>query len=221
MNCIIEYVGKLRTGTPQYYCLVHKFLASDKKGNKLEECLCEYKALYDNRINLKEKRVESIKIIYTNVLKDTVPRILINNEEFNGVIENDGSVLCYKDLGGIMLSKLNNISLELAKCSHCGHYHSDNGKFAYTPHRMHLCSYCGHLFRVKEKNVGSELNFIYNIPCIELNDDLIPIEDVCSIEYDLLKGSFLINNKSGNRILLEGKEIDIVKFLNDTLKNEF
>lgn len=172
-------------------------------------------------VNLKEKRIESIKIIYTNVLTNAMPRILINNEEFNGVIEYDDCVLCYKDLGGIMLSKLNNISLEPAKCSHCGHYHSDNGKFAYTPHRTHLCTYCGHLFRVKEKNVGSELNLIYNIPCIKLSNGLIHIDDVCSIEYDLLKGSFLINNKSGNRILLEGKEIDIVKFLNDTLKNEF
>lgn len=156
MKCNIEYVGKLRNRMPQYYCTIYKSFASDKKGNKLDECLCNYKEIYDNVLDLKENNIESIEIIYENILKNVVPKIFINNKEFNGTLKYNDCILCYKDLGGILLSKLNAISLEKVRCSHCKHYHSDNGKFAYTPHRTHLCLYCGHLFRVKEKNIGNE-----------------------------------------------------------------
>ena len=120
-----------------------------------------------------------------------------------------------------MLSKLNNIPLEMVKCSHCGRYHSDNGQFAYTPHKTHLCLYCGHLFRVKEKNIGSELAMIFNIPKIKLKDKLLKIDDYCCVEYNMLNGNLFINKQNVNSVLFKDKKLDIVKFQNHILENEF
>lgn len=221
MKCNIEYIGKSRQGTTKYYCTVHKSFAYDKLGNKLDECLWSNKEIYDNRLNIKQNEIKDINIRYENILESVIPKIIINNNEFSGVLEYDNSLLTYKDFGGIMLAKLNNIPLEIVKCNHCGRYHSDNGQFAYTPHRTHLCLYCGHLFRAKERNIGSELAMIYNIPEIKLKDKLLKIDNYCCVEYDMLKGTLLINNQNVNRVLFKGKEIDIVEFLNHILENEF
>ena len=43
----------------------------------------------------------------------------------------------------------------------------------------------------------------------------------CCVEYDMLKGILLINNKNINKVLFKGKEHDIVNFLNNILENEF
>ncbi len=177
--------------------------------------------IYNNRLNIKQNEIKNISIKYENILENVIPKIIINNKVFNGVLEYDKSLLTYKDFGGIMLAKLNNIPLEMVKCSHCGRYHSDNGKFAYTPHRTHLCLYCGHLFRAKERNIGSELAMIYNVPEIKLQDKLLKIDNHCCVEYNMLKGTLLINNQNVNRVLFKDKELDIVEFLNHVLKNEF
>ncbi len=221
MKCNIEYIGKSRQGITKYYCTVHKSFAYDKLGNKLDECLWDNKEIYNNKLSIQQNEIQNIKVRYENILESVIPTIIINNDEFNGVLEYDNSILTYKDFGGIMLSKLNNVPLEIVKCSHCGRYHSDNGQFAYTPHRTHLCLYCGHLFIVKEKNIGSELAMIYNIPEIKLNDKLLKIDDYCCVEYDMLKGTMLINSQNVDRILFEGKEITIVDFLNHFLEKEF
>lgn len=221
MKCNIEYVGKSRKGTTKYHCTVHKSFAYDKLGNKLDECLWNNKEIYDNRLNIEQNQIENINIRYENILENVIPKIIINNDEFNGVLEYGNSILTYKDFGGIMLSKLNDIPLEIVKCSHCNRYHSDNGKFAYTPHRTHLCLYCGHLFRVKGRNVGSELAMIYNIPKISLKDKLLKIDDYCCVEYDMLKGILLVNNQDVNKVLFKGKELSTVDFLNHILGNEF
>lgn len=57
MECKIEYIGKLRNGTPQYYCSTHKAFASDKKGNVLEYCLCEHKEQYEKCLDLKKHSI--------------------------------------------------------------------------------------------------------------------------------------------------------------------
>lgn len=221
MECNIKYVGKLRTGTSQYYCSTHKSFASDKKGNKLNSCLCTYKKLYDTTLNLKEEDIKSIQIIYENILENKVPKVMVNDVEFNGVFLYETSVLHYKDLGGMMLSRLNHIPLEIVSCSHCNHYHTDNGKFAYTPHRTHLCLYCGHLFRVKERNIGNEFSMIYDIPYIKLDDNRIVVDKTCKIEYDLFAGELFVNGKVGDKIFYQEKEISLVDFLNKCLENEF
>lgn len=221
MKCNIEYIGKSRQGITKYYCTVHKSFAYDKLGNKLNECLWSNKEIYDNKLNIEQNKIKSIKIRYENILESVIPKIIIDNQEFNGVLEYDNSILTYKDFGGIMLAKLNNMPLEIVKCSHCTHYHSDNGKFAYTPHRTHLCLYCGHLFRVKEKNIGSELAMIYNIPKIKLEDKVLKIDDYCCVEYDMLKGTLLINNANVNKVLFKGKELEIATFLNQLLEQEY
>ncbi len=221
MKCKIEYVGKSEDGISQYYCTNHKALASDEKGNKLEECLCTNKEQFDDSLDLRQNKIESIKVIYHNILDNVVPDILVNNNLFKGVLVFENSVLNYKDLGGMMLAKINHISLENVKCNYCNHYHSDNGKFAYTPHRTHLCQYCGHLFRVQEKNIGNELAKIFDIPDIQLEDKEISIENVCQIEYDLLKGELLVNHQKVNRLIIQNKTVSIVDFLNNALKDEF
>ncbi len=221
MKCNIEYVGKSRSGRTRYYCTTHKSFANDKLGNKLPECLWYNKDIFDNRLDIKKHEIKDIKIIYENILENVIPKIIINNQEFYGVLEYDDSLLTYKDFGGILLSKLNNIPVEIVKCSHCNRYHSDNGQFAYTPHRTHLCLYCGHLFRAKEKNVGSELAMIYNVPQIELKDKLLSIDNKCCVEYNMLKGTLLINKENVNKVLYKDKEIDIATFINQLLENEF
>lgn len=221
MKCHIEYVGKLRNGTPQYYCTNHKSFASDKKGMKLESCLCNTKDIFDKTLNLEEVKIENLKIIYENLLKKTIPKMIINNEAFHGVLKYKECLLSYKDLGGILLSKLNKIDLEEVHSVVSKHHHSNNGKFAYTPHKTHLCLYCGHLFRVKEKNIGNELNMIFSIPDLQLKENTIKIEEKCCIEYDLLKGILLINNISVNNLIIKNKKMSVVEFLNKTLENEF
>ena len=221
MKCNIEYIGKSRQGITKYYCTAHKSFAYDKLGNKLDECLWSNKEIYDTRLNIKQNEIKDINIKYENILESVIPKITINNNEYSGVLEYNDSILTYKDFGGIMLAKLNNIPLEIVNCRHCGRYHSDNGQFAYTPHRTHLCLYCGHLFRAKERNIGSELAMIYNIPEIKLKNKLLQIDNYCCVEYDMLKGTLLINNQNVNKVLFKNKELNIVEFLNNLLANEF
>lgn len=221
MKCNIEYIGKSRQGKNKYYCTTHKSFAYNKSGNKLDKCLCNTKEIYDNKLNIEQNEIKTITIKYENILENVIPKIIINGMEFNGVLEYSNSILTYKDFGGIMLSKLNNITLDIVKCSHCKHYHSDNGKFAYTPHRTHLCLYCRHLFRVKEKNIGNELELIYKIPKIKLKKESLNISDYCCVEYNMLKGILLINNKNINKVVFKNKEYTIIDFLNNTLENEF
>lgn len=159
--------------------------------------------------------------MYPNILKDKIPIIQVNEENFDGVFLYENSVLNYKNLGGILLAKLNHINLEVIQCNHCHKYHSDNGKFAYTPHSTHFCQYCGHLFRVKEKNIGNEFDLIYDIPNIQLENKKINIDSICRIEYELLSGSFYVNGQNGNIIVYEGKQINLVDFMNQLLKDEF
>lgn len=221
MECSIEYVGKSRQGIKKYYCTNHKDFAFDKEGNKLDKCLCNYKKIFENQINIKDNPIKDLRIVYTNILENTKPEIFINGDKFDGTIIYNDSILTYKDLSGIMLSRLNDISVENVECNHCHRKHSDNGKFAYTPHRIHLCLYCGHLFRAKEKNVGNELSFILEIPNILLKNEKLCIKNNCCIEYDLLNGDLLINNKNVNTLIVYDKEIKVVDFLNDILQNEF
>lgn len=221
MKCNIEYVGKARSGKTKYYCTAHKSFAHDKEGNKLEECLWLNKEIFDNHLNIKNEHIESINIIYDNILENTIPKIIINNREFNGVLDYDESILTYKDFSGILLAKLNEAPLSIVKCNHCGKYHSDNGMFAYTPHLIHLCLYCGHLFRAKEKNVGSELNMLYDIPKITLENKTLKIDNECHIAYNPLKGILLINNENVNKIIYKDKELTVKEFLNSILEQEY
>lgn len=200
---------------------LHKSFASDKKGNKLEECLCKEKSLYNNKLDIKNNPLKDLKIIYTNILENRKPEIYINNKVFNGTLVYDNCILTYKDLGGTMLSKLNDILVEKVTCSHCGHYHTDNGVFAYTPHRKHMCLYCGHMFLEKEKNIGNECCMLFNVPKLVQKNEKIEILDRCCIEYDILNGKLTVNGKNVNRVIVNEKEISLSEFLNNTLKNEF
>lgn len=221
MKCIIEYVGKSRSGKTKYYCTTHKSYAHDKDGLKLDECLWLNKDIFDNSLDIKNTNINSIIIKYDNILKSSIPKIMINNQEFYGILTYDESKLTYKDFTGILLAKLNNTPLATVKCNHCAKYHSDNGMFAYTPHLIHLCLYCGHLFRAKEKNVGSELNMIYDIPNITLDNKTINITDTCSLEYDVLKGNLLINKENARNVLYNNDKLTITEFLNQIFKDEY
>lgn len=221
MECNIQYVGKQRNGTKKYWCTTHKSIASNNKGEKLKECLCKDKKLYENVLYINREEIKSMKLIYSNILNQLEGKIYINDKEFIGVLIINDSILNYKDLGGLFLSKLNNIKLEEVKCNHCGRFHSDNGKFAYTSHRTHLCLYCGHLFRVQKHNIGNELDKYFDIPDIKLSDKRIIIEDSCRIDYDLFSGTLLVNNQNVNKIVIGNKEENICNFLNKILENEF
>ena len=219
MNCNIEYVGKKRNGTPQYYCLTHKSFASDKKGVKLKMCLCEFKEDYQNRFPL--KNVQSLKVVYEDILSCKRPLIYINGNEFKGVLEYESGVLSYKDLGGLLLAKLNKVSLSIVKCNRCGHEHTDNGKFAYMPHSTHFCLYCGHRFRVHSRNIGNELGMMFDVPEIKLNMGKEAILETCKVEYDVFKGIVLVNDKEVLQVSYKGKEMRLVEFLNIIMENEY
>lgn len=62
---------------------------------------------------------------------------------------------------------------------------------------------------------------IYNVPDIKLNNKSITIDNECSVEYDIFKGTLLVNKENVNTISFEGKEISIIDFLNKVLKDEF
>ena len=62
---------------------------------------------------------------------------------------------------------------------------------------------------------------IYNVPEIQLKNNLLKIDDCCCAEYDMLNGILLINNKNVNKVLYKGKELNIIEFLNNLLANEF
>ncbi len=221
MKCSIDFIGKKRNGVEQYWCITHKALASDKQGNRLSSCLCPHKEVFENVWDIEKGPIKSLEILFMNILENTIPLIFVNHELFHGVFQYKSSLLNYKDLVGIMLSKLNDISLEEVRCNHCNQMHSDNGKFAYTPHKTHLCLYCGHLFRVKEANIGSEMEPIFPIPKIKLEHASVLVASHCRVQYDLLKGILLINSKSVDKIVMNGQEENIEDFLNSFLENEY
>jgi len=221
MKCQINYIGKQRNGIPKYWCSIHKYIASDKQGNPLIKCLCPYKELFNNIIDVNKENLKSIKLIYNNIFTSKKPQIYVNNKEWKGVLKIGTSLLNYKDFTGIFLAKLNNIFLEKVYCNHCHKFHSDNGVFAYTPHKTHLCLFCGHMFKVKTPNISHELDVVFNIPSISLLDNIINIEEECSISYDLLKGELLINNQKGNIVIYKKKKWTCIEFINNLLKDEF
>lgn len=131
------------------------------------------KQIKENDMKIDKERVKEIKIEYPNLLETKNLYIYINGEKINTLIIIEDSILTTKDFGGLLLSKLNNINIQTVKCSKCNKYHSDNGKFAYTKHRTHLCLYWGQLFKVEEKNIGNEIPLYFNIPNIILSDKSI------------------------------------------------
>ncbi len=221
MKCEIKYIGEQEDGVELYFCSTHKCIASDKNGHKLETCLSPDKELFDNLLDLKTNQVDSIKLVYPNLLSNTKAEVYINDKLFVGALAYDNCVLTYKDLGGLMLSKLNNVELTDIDCYHCHHCHSDNGKFAYTPHRTHLCNYCGELFRVEDKTIGNELSLIYDIPNITLDDKTVTITGKCTIAYDLFTGKLLVENTNADKIIINNETKNLIDYLNETLKNEY
>ncbi len=87
MKCNIEYIGKSRQGITKYYCTVHKSFAYDKLGNKLDECIWSKKEIYDNKLNAKQNKLKNINIRYENIIESVIPKIIINSNEFSGVLE--------------------------------------------------------------------------------------------------------------------------------------
>ena len=169
MKCNIEEV--IWNDERKYYCTTHRSPAFDKENNKLEKCLSKNKSAYDNIIEMKKEDIKEIVLIYPNLLESVKGKILINDREI-GILKIDNSIFEVRDFGGLLLSLLNDITLKEEKCPICGHIHSDDGKFAYSPHDTHLCMYCGNLFDDKEANVGNELSTIFDIPKIELKNNI-------------------------------------------------
>lgn len=219
MDCKIEY-RKNNDGL-EYWCLQHKTKATGVDGNAPTKCDCQYKERYKQIVEMLPEDIESIKIIYPDLNKNTNLKIFINEQEFDGILKIKNSIIDVKDYGGLMLSKLNNIALETSECPHCKGKHTDNGKFAYTPHSKHLCIYCGRFYNVEKANIGNELALYFNFPNIDLEDNRVIINEKCEISYDLLNGNLLINGVSCKYVEKGNKKIEVVAFLNDKLKEEY
>lgn len=219
-TCHIKYCGKDENGINRYWCLTHKDVASDKDGHPLKECLCNYKEIYDNKIKIESKNV-SIKAIYKNALEEIKPIIYLNQKEENYALEIKDSILDFKDIGGLMISKLNSIKLIPSFCSYCGKPHTDDGVFAYTPHAKHLCQYCGYFYNVEKANIGNEFSLFFDVPDINLEEGKTEIEDTLCLEYDVFKGTLLTNGKNVNKVKVKGKIIYLKAYLNELFKDEY
>lgn len=220
MKCEIEYIGKKRNGVCQYYCKTHKAFASDSKGKILEECLCSFKEDFGKVFPL-TKDIQSIKIVYENIFMEKRPLVFIEEKEVKGIFAYEESRLSYKDFGGLLLSMLNRVFLEPVNCKSCGKFHTDNGMFAYMPHRIHFCNYCGHKFREAHQNIGNELELIFNVPFIELKKGTEELASFCQIEYAIFKGEILVNGKNVSHVIYRGKEMSLQDFLNSLLELEY
>lgn len=219
MKCNIKYIEN-NSGL-DYWCLSHKTKATSISGEVPTSCDCKYKERYENLKEINPEEIKSIKIIYPNLIENPNVEVYINDKQFNGILKIKNSIIDLKDYGGMMLSKLNNITLESSKCPYCGGMHTDNGKFAYTPHSKHLCIYCGHFYNIENENIGNEIALYFDIPDIVLEDNVVVINQKCEVTYDLLSGKLYVNDISCQRVKLDNKEIDLVSFLNDALKNEY
>lgn len=219
MDCKIEYLEN-NEGL-QYWCLHHKTKATEIEGQAPAKCDCKYKERFNQIVEMLPEDIKSIRIIYPDLNKNTNLKIFINEEEFDGILKLKNSIIDVKDYGGLMLSNLNNITLETSECPLCKGKHTDNGKFAYTPHSKHLCTYCGRFYKVEKANIGNELALYFNFPKIHLESNTVAINEKCKISYDLLKGELLINDISCNSLEKETEKIDVVAFLNDKLKEEY
>ncbi len=221
MKCNVEYTGKLRSGKPQYFCTTHKSLSCDSKGNRLDECLCLNKDSFNKILNLNEEKVDSLILEFADILTNQIPDIYINGKIHEGVFSHNDEILTYKDFTGILLVRINHIKLEKEVCKRCHKFHSDNGEFAYRPHLIHFCNYCGHKFRAKTANISHKLDEIFTIPDINFSQETINIDNKCNIKYDLFKGTLLVNDKNIGKVKINSKLIDIKDFLNNILKNEY
>lgn len=220
-TCHIKYCGKDENGIDRYWCLTHKDVASDKEGHPLKKCLCNYKEIYDNKIKIEPQNVDSIKVTYKNVLEEIKPNIYLNQKEENHALEIKDSILDFKDIGGLMISKLNGIKLIPSYCSYCGKPHTDDGVFAYTLHAKHLCQYCGYFYNVEKANIGNEFALFFDVPDIMLEEGIVDIEDTLCLEYDILKGILFSNGKNVNKVKVKEKIIYLKTYLNELFKDEY
>ena len=219
MQCNIHHLDNNRN--IDYWCLAHKSLAVSENGQTPVTCTCRYKARYDQIVQMSPDEIQSLTIIYPDLNHDANVKIYLNQHEFNGTLKLGNSLIDLKDYGGMLLSKLNRISLESSQCPYCGAKHTDNGKFAYTPHAEHLCIYCGHLYKVSHPNIGNELALYLTIPDIALTPGTVNIDEKCTVEYDLLHGTVLVNGVSCQTLQKSGTQLPLVVFLNEALKNEY
>ena len=219
MNCKIKHL--VDNSGLDYWCEVHKAKATKIGDNDPTTCDCTYKFLYENVQKRTRENIKSIKIVYPDLNKNTNVQVIINDKEFKGILKLEESIIDLKDYGGLMLAKLNNIQLEASKCPYCGGMHTDNGVFAYTPHSKHLCIYCGHFYNVEEANIGNELALYFAIPKVNLEDKMVNIDDVCEVSYDLFEGEVLVNKINCNKLKRGTKEINLVDYLNEMLKEEY
>ncbi len=217
MECNINYVGKWDK-EDVYYCINHHKKASIN-GKKLNECICNKKE-YEKCLTINKEDIYSIKFTYPNLLTNLESTLKVNDKEVN-ILYIGKSMLEKRDFGGLLLSKLNNINLEVEVCPYCNNIHSDDGKFAYKPHNPHLCAYCGRLFHVDHPNIGNEIASIFNIPDLNLDNKCLEIKSELKIEYDILTNNLLVNNICCNKIKVNNQEYYLKDYLNEKLYNEF
>ena len=220
MECKIQDAG-LWDGKQQYYCITHRSVATNEKGEKLQQCISTIKSDFENGLTIKKEEIKKCILKYPNLLVSPKGELYINDKITSGILYIEDSVFEIRDFGGMLLSNLNNIQLKVEYCPFCGHIHSDDGRFAYERHNPHLCAYCGHFFEVKEANVGNELAVLFEIPKIKLDSGKLKIDNKVELIYDLLKGEVLVNGKKVNVLQIEDMEYDLVSYLNHVLYHEF
>ena len=70
--------------------------------------------------------------------------------------------------------------------------HNDNKLSAITPHRKHMCQYCGREFYCKVENIGSEFIKYLKIPKIDYTNKTEEITEKFPLSYDILEGKIYI-----------------------------
>jgi len=163
------------------------------------------------------KDIQDITIFFPNLLKNKTCQILINHKPLTGVLYLENSILEVENFIGLLLARLNSISLSEAVCSHCQHFHNDNESFSIHPHRKHLCHYCGHEFYVKEANVGNEFISYFTIPEIDWKEQEIKVEETLSLSYDVFIGKIWINDIEGNILTFDKEKYKVYEWVTQVL----
>jgi transposase-like protein len=183
--CKIKYRGKKRTGDYRYWCIVHsKEIVTD---NFMCPIICDHLDYEENQNHIELNISDwaggvgvwgAMKPIYsTHSSEGHENGIHIHaREEKNGKKVIDGTydqltlfdhanlfetevpvVIKYETALSYTASNVFGIDLKCLKCTHCNTFHSDEGIYAVTPHKKHLCLNCGKHFNDSEHGVSNPI----------------------------------------------------------------
>lgn len=191
-ECDVVFVGRERNGTPRFWCRRHFASATSTNGEQLECCKKSNLTEIDeiSRLNLNpddfqggfavwgalppayntSSEPEDFGVhVHARGVPDPKAKKEIDDtyKAIEVAVEKDlfgpRSELISTDVAvAYFVSLAFNLEPKVIHCSHCNRLHLDEGIYAVTPHRKHMCMYCGRDFYDDERAVGNPLIAIKN-----------------------------------------------------------